>query len=360
MSFGQSSSGQNWVPIPQGPGVGFRQAVDRIERGLPDLYKMNEEWSPKFAEQNIDILRQVSPDFADLQLELSKKYQPEYNQLQLDQLKDMAPKYGDFMLDYQKEYTPKNLDWMMNLQNQYRDQLAENQNLNNAMTSELANEQRKRDIEMIGQLGPELKAAIEKSDPTGAAIEKTLANQIQSELELGSRLSPDIRRELQQSIRTGQAARGMTRGNAPLSEESFMAGERANQMAEQRKNRAFDYLQMPKFNAYNSLLNIGNNAGNPMSALGSASQPTGVNMAGANAQMAFNPNTMLPSKQQLAPLETILNYQNNLNSMDMNQAASGVTLGHSRSMNMGLGGAAAPAMGMVGGGATGLAALAGI
>lgn len=65
-----------------------------------------------------------------------------------------------------------------------------------------------------------------------------LNRQAQSELEAGASVDPALRRELQQSIRAGQAARGMGYGMRDLADESALTAMQAEQLRRQRQGFA--------------------------------------------------------------------------------------------------------------------------
>ena len=84
-------------------------------------------------------------------------------------------------------------------------------------------------------------SAFRQSDP----ILGTLSNQIQRDLGLEGELDPATRREVEQSARSGQAARGMGFGNADLFSEMMQIGSMAEQRKRERQAMAMNFLSNP-------------------------------------------------------------------------------------------------------------------
>lgn len=71
-----------------------------------------------------------------------------------------------------------------------------------------------------------------------AALLDELNQQALSELQAGARLDPSLRREVAQSVRAGQAARGLGYGTRDLAEESMLTALQAEQLRRQRQGFA--------------------------------------------------------------------------------------------------------------------------
>lgn len=149
--------------------------------------------------QDVDLEKAIADATIQANMDLSTKYGPEYNQMVIDLERQMAPEY-----------------------------------------SALQGEQFGRDIEMTNKFAPSLRAAVE--DPRTTAIRTALSSAIMGDLSLGSSLSPDMQREIEQSIRSGQSARGMIRGNAPVAAEAFAKGSAGQALKTQRQKAASDFL----------------------------------------------------------------------------------------------------------------------
>jgi len=112
-----------------------------------------------------------------------------------------------------------------------------------AAESEATRQSRLGDIDNIQQLAPLFQSAAYAADPTTERLRQTLGASLQEQLEAGAGLDPSLRREIQQGIRAAQTARGMTRGNAPISEEAFALGTRGTQLRAGRQQAAESFLR---------------------------------------------------------------------------------------------------------------------
>ncbi len=101
-----------------------------------------------------------------------------------------------------------------------------------------ASDQRAADINDVRTLGPEFQAALKAASPEQYALLEELTRQAQSDLSAGTSLTPSMSREIQQYVRQGQAARGLTAGPAELFEEAFSQGQAGLQLQDSRRNFA--------------------------------------------------------------------------------------------------------------------------
>ena len=76
-----------------------------------------------------------------------------------------------------------------------------------------------------------------------AAVRAQLGNQVGGDLALGTRLDPGVAREEEQAVRVGQAARGNTLGNAPISVEALNKGNAGERLYQQRLQNAGNFAQ---------------------------------------------------------------------------------------------------------------------
>jgi hypothetical protein len=106
------------------------------------------------------------------------------------------------------------------------------------MSSESLTRQREAEIGDVERLGPRATAAWRAANPEQAKLLDELNRQAQSELELGAQLDPSMRREVEQQIRAGQAARGMGLGMNDLADEIFGTGMAAEDMRARRRGFA--------------------------------------------------------------------------------------------------------------------------
>jgi hypothetical protein len=166
--------------------------------------------------------------------------------------------YGSFLQEYLK-YAPErksaetsDLDTQMALAQQLAPQLLALQEQYGkqyneqmlALERDLAPSQlatQKAQLANAAELAPLIRSISE--DPQTAGIRAELGRQLEAELRQGAELDPEIRRELEQSVRSGQSARGMIRGNAPLRAEALVKGSAADQMRKSRQQAAQSFLQ---------------------------------------------------------------------------------------------------------------------
>ncbi|MEM6888767.1 MAG: hypothetical protein AAF636_11570 [Pseudomonadota bacterium] len=79
-------------------------------------------------------------------------------------------------------------------------------------------------------------------DRESTVIAETLYDQIMKELGLGAELSDGVRREVQQGVRGGQAARGNILGNSAIYEEAMELGQAGENRQLQRQGQALGFL----------------------------------------------------------------------------------------------------------------------
>lgn len=106
------------------------------------------------------------------------------------------------------------------------------------LAAESATRQRTNNINDYANLGPEALAALKASDPETAKMLDELTRQSQEELQMGTSLDPSQRRLVQQSVREGQAARGMGFGPADNYEEALGVSEFGQEQRQQRRLQA--------------------------------------------------------------------------------------------------------------------------
>lgn len=75
-------------------------------------------------------------------------------------------------------------------------------------------------------------------DPAQASLLGELNRQALSELQMGAQLDPSLRNEVQQSVRAGQAARGLGLGPADVYQEAMQTGSAAQALRSQRRSFA--------------------------------------------------------------------------------------------------------------------------
>ena len=114
----------------------------------------------------------------------------------------------------------------------------------NRVSQEATTAQRSADIADVEQLGPRAIAAFKAANPELAGLLDEFSKQAQSELAAGTSLTPDLRREVEQSIRAGQSARGMGFGNSDLLQEAMTSGAAGLALQDRRRKFAADVAGM--------------------------------------------------------------------------------------------------------------------
>lgn len=254
--------------------------------------------------QDADLQMAIAREQIPQILALSKEYGPEYNQQQIDLEKQMQPQ-------------------MLALANQ-------------TMAGKIQN---------AASLAPSLRAMAD--DPYSAAIRAQLGQQISGDLSKGGALTPDMQREIEQSIRAGQSARGMAQGGSAVAAEAFAKGSAGQALLRQRQAAATQFLQTQAQTQIDPWAAYTGQGTTRTSANFQAQLPT-INGAGSLAPqaMAMN-NAAALQNQQLAYNAQQANAKGNGLGGALGGAASGAAMGFM------MGGPWGAAAGAVGGGAAG-------
>jgi hypothetical protein len=169
------------------------------------------------AQEGRDTL-QAQIDLAPKLYEAESKYGPLYAELEVETLRRALQGSGKSkgLLDTLEEISPQI----------------------SRVTAEQTRAQRTGDIRDVLQLGPQARTAIEAADPDQAALIAELTRQARQELTAGPGLDPSLRREVQQSVRAGQAARGFGFGPSDVFEEAFELGSTGEALRQRRRGFA--------------------------------------------------------------------------------------------------------------------------
>ena len=96
---------------------------------------------------------------------------------------------------------------------------------------------REGDIRDVEELGVRATDAFKAANPEQARLMEELNTQAMEDLEAGASLPPSLQRELEQQVRSSQAARGMGYGMVDVGQESLIKGLQAEQL--QRRRQGF-------------------------------------------------------------------------------------------------------------------------
>lgn len=140
----------------------------------------------------------------------------------IDALATLSPAYANVMLGFEEQFGP-----------QLR-----------AAESEATRQTRAGDILNIADLGPAFQQAISAAnDPMAEQMRNELGQQVFGELQQGTQMDDQLRREVEQGVRRAQGSRGIMRGSAPVSAEAFTVGSKGLQLRQQRQQAADNFLR---------------------------------------------------------------------------------------------------------------------
>tara|TARA_Y100000004_G_C8878190_1_gene396420 strand:- start:189 stop:1049 length:861 start_codon:yes stop_codon:yes gene_type:complete len=231
-----------------------RETYDTLQTQInlaPDLYAAEEKFRPKYAQLDLDIAKQLAPDLLNL-------YETSQRRL-------------------------------------------------GALDRETLAAQREADISAIEDYGTRAmqgyRAAADAANPEQAALMAELNKQALSDLKLGGQLNASERRDLQQSARGAQAARGFGYGINDAAIESWAQMQGSDQKRRQRQGFAQSMAGLNQANSVDPFMAI----------LGRPSSMTPA-MTGSFVGQAqgFNPGAMFSPESQYAADIYNQNYQGQL------------------------------------------------
>lgn len=171
------------------------------------------------------------------------------------------------------------------------------------MDRDATRDKREADIASIEQLGGRAKAAMEAANPEQAALMAELNRQASSDLALGGQLSAVEQRQLSQSARGAQAARGFGYGINDAAIESWAQLQGSDQRRRQRQGFAQSMVGLNRANATDPFMAI----------LGRPAQVNPGMMSGLVGQaQGFNPGAVFSPESAYAQNIYAGNYQGNL------------------------------------------------
>lgn len=144
-----------------------------------------------------------------------------------------APQYQALQLGLLQKATPELLKL-------YKEQIAPTMG---EVEAAARSRSRAGDIADIQALGPQARAAIRAASPEQAALADTMAQQAQSALSAGSRLTPEQQRMVEQQTRGSLAARGLAQGPSGALQEAVRSQMAGAGLQQQRQQQAMGALQ---------------------------------------------------------------------------------------------------------------------
>ena len=146
---------------------------------------------------------------------------------------------------------------------------------------------READITDVEDLGVRASEAFKAANPEQAALMDELNAQAMSELQAGASLPPALAREMEQQVRSAQAARGMGFGMADVGQEALVKGLQAEQLQRRRQGFAQQIAGMNAANTQDPFMAI---LGRPGVNVNQAGMIAGQGQ-GMNPGNVFNPES---------------------------------------------------------------------
>ena len=212
---GGSTSIPSQIPLP-GLGDTGQSLLAQLAEFGPQLaqqeFEAQERFGPLLAQLGVDIQRDILPQQLALDLELAQRFQPQFQTLQ-QQLRgeDIAAQLAD-----------------------------------------------------VERLAPQLEEIRRAAESPGVtALRENLQQQLLTELEAGEALTPEQRRNVEQSVRSAQVARGLGRGQGSANREAVARALEGRRVAQERRAQAAGFLAQESRQQFDPFLTI---AGRPATA----------------------------------------------------------------------------------------------
>ncbi len=100
------------------------------------------------------------------------------------------------------------------------------------------------EVDILREMGPEAIAALKASNPSAAALIDELTRQASEELQLGGNLSRDQRRQVSETVRQGQADRGMGFSPSDVFIEALQTADASEALKASRRSFAANTAQL--------------------------------------------------------------------------------------------------------------------
>lgn len=146
------------------------------------------------------------------------------------------PKEMQLALDLAAKYQPQQYEQMLQWQRQYGPQFQE-------VANQLASSQRGAELADVEKYAGMIPGLLEKGEtPETTALRKMLMGQVSGELAMGTQLTPEQQRQVDQAIRSGQLARGMGYGQGDVNREAVATSLEGQNLLNQRQSKASQML----------------------------------------------------------------------------------------------------------------------
>jgi hypothetical protein len=223
------------APEPRNYGQETRETLGAQVELAPALYQSEAQFRPKYAQLELDTMRQTMPGLMDL---------------------------------YAREIVPK---------------------LSQAEAGAMSY-QRGSDLRDVEQYGKRATDAFRAANPQQAALMDEMNRQALSELQAGARLDPSLAREVSQGVRGAQSARGFGLGMNDANQEAMFRGLKAEQLRRNRQGFAGSVVGLNQTTGADPFMAI---LGRPSQAFNQAQGygGQGMGMAGSSGPRLFNPES---------------------------------------------------------------------
>lgn len=245
-------------------------SVPDTQQTMRDTLSALFDYSPKFAEQAWEQLKQYSGQQAQLNNDLTAQYVPQELSTELSILSQFLPRFQSL-----------------------------------AQSGEASD--REATLENIQSLTPLINEIERASDPEAAKMRNLLRNTVMGELEAGSQLTDAQKRQTEQALRSAEVARGVAGGQGSANREAVASALAGRELLNQRIQNAGQFLESNQaaqadpfdialsipasslsygVNAVNSPYRTATTYGDPIS--GNSSALSGVSLGSSNAQASAN------------------------------------------------------------------------
>lgn len=172
-------------------------------------------------EQATSATTQSASELAAEEWALQQQYLPQEMQLAIDLAAKYQPQQYEQMLQWQQTYGP-----------QFQE-----------VANQLASQQRAAELSDVEKYAALIPGLLEKGEsPETTALRKTLMGQISDELSMGSQLTAEQQRQVNQATRSGQLARGMGYGQGDVNREAVATSLAGQDLLNQRQSKASQML----------------------------------------------------------------------------------------------------------------------
>lgn len=212
-------------PPQRDPSGEFTDFVNAYSQAMPDLYAAESQYRPLYA--GLDLREMAATLFGQPEQEVMQWVDTPTGRY--ERKRDGNGRYWNLEV-VDRSLQPVTQGAQPGLLDIYGQALPQIQ--------QLGQQSRAGEIADVAALGPAATAAFKAANPDQAALLDMLNKQAMNELAMGAELDPSLARQVQQSVRGAQAARGMGYGPADVYQETYASGLKAEQLRRARQQFA--------------------------------------------------------------------------------------------------------------------------